>query len=312
VDSQPPFTWEHLVGTATAPLLKTLPNRFLDRLDDHDCIRIEWPWAFDRIAPELLKQGLLRLVIKAGKAMLLCADSGAARAPFMRHFKRWSICRISKIHHADHPVCFFLEKRRSIGGKRGPCKGWTFSTKRTSRNYCIALAELRRINGVLTIGPLPESAKLKSFQKAIHRLLKKWNIAHHGLWEGPNPHLHILLCSPVDEIAKKEIRGNIFACYNRHFGYRPQPPPNLVDLDLELKKGQLAAARYCGKTRKKDKNGGIYEQKAEFPWLYWQPYFSHGLPWKAMKEVIANLPTTPPEFCIKAMNRKKRDSSRSK
>jgi hypothetical protein len=86
----------------------------------------------------------------------------------------------------------------------------------------------------------------------------------------------------------------------------------LVDLDLELRDGQKAAADYCGKTRKRTGNGGEYVVKEEYPWLQWLPYFTHGLPMKQIREIVATLPPTPRELCIKAMNRKKWDSSRSK
>jgi len=310
--SQPPFALEDLADTTSKPPLSTAPARLLDESDKLTCYRVERPLVAFCMAAEMKQRGILRLAYHTGNAIVLCADFKKQQdRAWMQRYPGKHTCRVSRRYHAACPLLFAAEPRM-IGGKRGPCKGWTSSTKRTSRNYCVALAELGRIKGVLTIGPLPESAKLKSFQKAIHRLLKKWNIAHHGLWEGPNPHLHILLCSPVDEAAKKEIRENIFACYRRHFGCRPHPTSNLVDLDVELKKGPISIAKYCGKTRKRTGNGGGYVVKEQYVWLEWQPYFSHGLPMKRIREIIPTLTPTPREICGRAMNRKKWESSRSR
>lgn len=309
---QMPFTLEDLAELSTKPPLSTAPASLLRKLESFACCRVERLPVALSIATEMQRRGILRLAIHTGNAMVLCADFKKQQdRAWMRDYRGWHTCRVSRQHEAVYRLLFAAAPPK-IGGRRGPSKGWTQRTKSTNRKCCIAYAKLEIITGVLTIGPLPDSAKLKSFQNAIQRALNKAGIIYHGIWEGPNPHLHILLCSPIDEATKKEIRGNIFACYSRHFGYRPQPPRTLVYLDLELRKGQLAAAHYCGKTRKKNDNGGRFEQKAKFPWLQWLPYFSHGLPWKAMKEVIANLPPTPPEFCEKERRRKKWDSRASK
>ena len=243
---QTPFTWNDLADAALKPPLRIVNARILNKLDKLQGYRVERPQAALDLAAEMQKRGVLRLALHAGNATLLCADFGQQDSAWMREFRVWHTCRVSRKHHAACPVLFTAQEiPKVIAGKRGPCLGWTQRTLKTNRDRCNALAELGIIAGAVTIAPLPSKCppRLHRFQKAIQRLLANLGIAHHGCWEGPEPHMHILLCSPMDASTERELRNACFGLYRNHFGYSPVPSPSLVEIDLQLERGQQAAAR---------------------------------------------------------------------
>jgi len=190
----------------------------------------------------------------------------------------------------------------ATGKKRGIVEGWSKRSRKTNWEILEALGRAMVITGASTVGPLPETDRLREYQDSIQRWLERMDIAHYGNWEGPRPHTHWLFCSRLFAGFAGEFTRFCEKQYRRYFPGHDLPD-KLVDIDMELKRGQQAIARYYAKVDKFD-----YETKSPeaCPWLMWTPCWHFHLPWWLLTPIIEQLPKTRPEVIARAIRRRRK------
>jgi len=302
----PPFLWGESGQRALANL--DLPFKPADVL----CIRIQRAFLAEPIAVTLWEQGSLKLALWDGNATLLVLDRDPSVSVMLQGFRGWHTHKLSAQYDAGYKVLFANLGRKLIsrdhgrgvtGKKRGQRSGWSPRSLQTNRKTCEALFELGLVHGVVTIGKLPQTDRLKSFQDSVERWLRRQSFSYHGVWEGPEPHMHILFCSPV---TLEVLTGFATFCRKRFLRCFTgcELPTNLVEIDLKLENGPEATCRYLSKHTYRD-SGVEVKGRTACPWLTWAPYFSAGLPWEQLKAAIEGLPPTPKAIIEKAIRRDK-------